>query len=122
MSSCSSRPFRCHAGWQLTSGFLAHEDRGPGNQRTTQGTPSAPDLLVLVRPLRLDQIDEAEPGGRDLTHPVAQGAVMFDVGRRARLLLDIWGPVEIGAGHGEPRMAGVIGQRPPDLSLIHISE
>ena len=72
------------------------------------------DLLVLIRPFRLDQIDQAKPSGRELADPIAQGAVMFDVGHD-RLLLDVRSPVEVTSfADGQPRISGIIGQRPPD--------
>ena len=60
----------------------ADEDRRAGEQRAAQRRPLAPHGLAALRPLGLDEVVEHQPGGDDVADPVAQRAVVLDVGRR----------------------------------------
>jgi hypothetical protein len=67
----------------------------------------------VLRPLGLDEVGEHEPRGHHLAHEVADGAVVFGVGRQARLTLDVGGAVEVRGHRRQAGRAGVVGEGPP---------
>ena len=85
----------------------------PGISRPRSGRPLAPLAVVPGRPLRLDQVVEDQPGGDELAHPVAEGAVVLDVDRPAGgVLLDVRRAVEVDLHDGQPGRARVVRERP----------
>ena len=62
----------------------ADQDQGAGHQGAAFRRPLAPVLRAARRPLRLDQVLQHQAGADDGAHPVADGAVVLDVDRRAR--------------------------------------
>src|SRR5438105_11289318 len=86
--------------------LLRQEDGGTGEDPAAERAPLAPDLLVPLGPLRLDQVGEHEPGGDQLADPVTERAVVLDVGGRAGpVVLDVGPPVEVGVYGDEAALA-----------------
>src|SRR3954447_17985532 len=63
------------------------EDRRPREQAAPLGAPAAPDPGVPLRPLRLDEVRQAEAAAREVGDPVAGRAVVLGVGDAARVVL-----------------------------------
>src|SRR6185436_3131042 len=96
-----------------SSRLLGDEDRGAGEQPPAQRAPLPPDLLVAGRPLRLHQVEHGEAGRHQFTDPVADGAVLLDVGGRAGLVvLDVRTPVEVRVHGDEAALARVVQEDP----------
>ena len=70
---------------------------------------------MSLGPLRLDEVREDEPAGVEQPYPVAERAVVLDVGHLpARVVdLDVGGAVPVGLAGGQPGLAGVVGEHPP---------
>ncbi len=61
-------------------GLAAAEDGRAREELPAQARPLAPHRVPVFGPLRLDEVLQHEPGRDDVAHPVAQRAVVFDVG------------------------------------------
>ena len=86
----------------------------PGMTRPRSGDHPPQGSLVPLGPLRFHEVDEHEPGGRDLAHPVPERAVVLDVRRPSRVvLLDVRRAVEVRVAGGEPARPRVVGEGPP---------
>jgi hypothetical protein len=84
----------------------------PGNNRP-RSCSTAPDLLVPVRPLRLDQVVQHEAGAHQFTDPVAERAMVLDVGGHAgRVGLHVRRAVEVGVDGHQTTLTRVVQEDP----------
>ena len=77
--------------------------------------PAAPDPVVVRGPLRLEQPGDPEAGAGQQRDPVAERAVVLDVGHDAGGVvdLDVRRPVPVGLAGRQAGLAGVVGEHPP---------
>ena len=85
----------------------------PGRTAPRSG-PQPPQTLVLSDgPLGLDEVVEDEPGGDQVAHVVAEGAVVLGVHRRpVRAGLHVGGAVEVGPVRRQPARRRVVREGP----------
>src|SRR5690606_4945507 len=102
-------------GTSLLGASAGDEDGRAGEEPPAQRAPLLPHPFLAFRPLRLHQVDQHEPGGHQLPDPVAEGAVLLDVGGRAGgVVLHVRAPVEVRVHGHQPTLGRVVQEDPPD--------
>src|SRR5690606_11413571 len=91
------------------------KNRCTGDDAASQRTPSAPDLVVVLGPLRFDDVADDQSSVGEGTHPVADRVVGFHVqGAPVLVLLHIGAAVEIGVAGLQSVFPRTVGKAPAD--------